>query len=122
MKELIKKKVLDRNWSFNEISNLKITIDGLSKEIYSEMTLQERFDSLREIRINEHFVGHTFEDCIREAVQITLQGEIAGIIKEMLNTATVNFGGNNEISERSMGGKSNKKRSTDGKKNSSDEE
>jgi hypothetical protein len=119
----IKRKVLERDWTFNEISNLKSTIETLSKTIYLEMKLQERFDLLREVRINETFVGHTFEDVMREAVMTTLQGEVAGIIREMLNTATVKFGGNNnEISERSLGGESHKKRTTDEKKSSLSEE
>ena len=119
----IKKKVLERDWTFNEISNLKVTIEALSKSIYLEMKLQERFDLLREVRINETFVGHTFEDVMREAVMTTLQGEVAGIIREMLNTATVKFGGNNnEISERSLGGESHKERPTNEKKSRLSEE
>ena len=113
----IKRKVLERDWTFNEISNLKATIESLSKTIYLEMKLQERFDLLREVRINENFVGHTFEDVMREAVITTLQGEVAGIIREMLNTATVKFGGNNnEISTDGLVRKPNKKRTTDEKK------
>ena len=53
MNDLIKQKVLSRNWSFNEISNLKNTIESLSNELYLEMKLQERFDILRELRIRE---------------------------------------------------------------------
>ena len=88
-----------------------------------EMKLQERFELLREVRINENFVGHTFEDVMREAVMTTLHGEVAAIIREMLNTATVKFGGNNnEISERSMGGKPHKERPADEKKSRLSEE
>ena len=123
MNELIKKKVLARDWTFAEISNLKNTIEHLSREIFSEMTLIERFESIRGIRVNESCVGLELEDVIRDTVMTSLQGEVAGIIREMLNTATVNFGGNNnEISERSVGGKPNKKRSADEKESSSDEE
>ena len=57
MKDLIKQKVLSRNWSFNEISNLKNTMETLSNELYLEMKLQERFDILRELRIREDYVG-----------------------------------------------------------------
>ena len=55
-----------------------------------------------------------------------LSGDIAEAITEMLGEATISFGnenngGNeNEISERSVGGKSHKKRTTDEKKNSED--
>lgn len=123
MNDLIKQKVLARNWTFNEISNLKDTINILSKEIYHELTLKERFDSIKVIRINENWTGMPFEDVMKEAIMITLQGEIAGIIRQMLNTATVDFGGNkNEISENGLGGKSNKKRSADEKKKDDNKE
>lgn len=117
--EIIKLKVLARSWTFSEISNLKKTIDSLASEIYSESKLSERFDLIREIKINEGFVGHTFEDVMRSAIKTKLSGEIAGVIRIMLNTATVDFGGNeNEISEGSMGGEPHKERTTDEKKNS----
>ena len=121
--DMIKQKVLARDWTFTEISNLKQTIDALCNEIYSESKLSERFELIRDIRINENFVGHTFEDVMREAINTKLSGEIAGVIRNMLNTATVNFGGkNNEISEGSMGGESHKERTANEKKSSLIEE
>jgi len=120
--EIIKLKVLAKAWTFTEISNLKNTIDGLCNDIYSESKLSERFELIRETKINEGFVGHTFEDVMREAIKIKLSGEIAGVIRSMLNTATVDFKGNkNEISERSMGGEPHKERTTNEKKSSLDE-
>tara|TARA_R100000234_G_C4940940_1_gene152911 strand:- start:271 stop:642 length:372 start_codon:yes stop_codon:yes gene_type:complete len=119
MKEMIKAKVLSKQWTFTEISNLKETIDSLCSELYSEMTFVERFQLIRETRINEVFVGQTYEDSMREAVKITLSGEIAETIRSMLGEATVNFGGNkNEISEGSLGGEPHKERPTNEKKNS----
>lgn len=119
MKEMIRAKVLSRQWTFTEISNLKETIDALCSELYSEMTFVDRFQLIREIRIQEVYVGQTYEDCMREAVKITLSGEIAETIRLMLGEATVNFGGNkNEISERSLGGESHQERPTNEKKNS----
>ena len=117
MKELIKKKVLAKNWTFNEISDLNNTIQILSEEVWSEMTLLERIDLVRDVRINETLVGWDFEHAIREVVLTSLKGEIAEIIKNMLSNATINFGGNNnEISEGSLGGESHKERPTNEKK------
>jgi hypothetical protein len=119
VKDEIKIKVLSREWSFKEISNLKNTIDSLSEEIYNESKLIERFELIRDVKINEGFVGFSFEDSFREAVKIKLKGEIAEVITEMLGEATINFGGNtNEVSERSMGGESHQERPTNEKKNS----
>jgi hypothetical protein len=123
MKELITKKVLGKSWTFNEISDLTTTITSLSEEVWQEMTLVERIDLVRDVRINENLVGWDFEHAIREVVLTSLKGEIAEIIKNMLSNATIDFGGNkNEISERSMGGKPHKERSTDEEKDSLVEE
>ena len=123
MKELIELKVKARSWTFNEISNLMVTIESLSNEIYSEMNLIERFDMIKETKINDSMVGYYYSDVLREMCLTHIKAEVAGTIKNMLNTATVNFGGiKNEISESSLGGKPSEKRKTNEKKNSSDEE
>tara|TARA_R100001509_G_C4701441_1_gene160147 strand:+ start:85 stop:450 length:366 start_codon:yes stop_codon:yes gene_type:complete len=120
MKDIIKQKVLSKNWSFLEVSDLANSIGLLAKEIYIELSLTERFNLVRELRINENMLGHTFEDEFRDMGLIQIQADVAGVIKQMLSTATVNFGGNNnEISERSLGRKSNQERSSDGEKDSS---
>jgi hypothetical protein len=123
MKEVIELKVKARPWTFNEISNLMVTIEDLSNEIYSEMNLIERFDMVKETKINDSMVGYYYADILREMCLTHIKAEVAGTIKNMLNTATVNFGGiKNEISESSLGGKPPEKRKTDEKKNSSNEE
>tara|TARA_B100000963_G_scaffold233679_1_gene204093 strand:+ start:2404 stop:2787 length:384 start_codon:yes stop_codon:yes gene_type:complete len=117
--EIIKQKVLSKNWTFNEIADLNRTIENLATDVYEEMKLIERFDLIREIRISESFVGHVFEDVMRETVMISLRAEVADTVRNMLNNATVNFGGNkNEVSERSVVGESNEERSSTTKKNS----
>ena len=61
MNDLIKKKVLSRNWSFNEIADLKKTIEGIATDIYEEMKLMEKFDLIREIRIKETYIGEVLK-------------------------------------------------------------
>jgi len=123
MKEIIEAKVRVRSWTFNEISNLMVTIESLSNEIYSEMNLIQRFDMIKETKINDSMVGYYYADVLREMCLTHIKAEVAGTIKNMLNTATVNFGGiKNEISESSLGRKPSEKRKTNEKKNSSDEE
>ena len=123
MKEIIEAKVRIRSWTFNEISNLMVTIESLSNEIYSEMNLIQRFDMVKETKINDSMVGYYYADVLREMCLTHIKAEVAGTIRNMLDKATVNFGGiNNEVSERSMGGKPHKERTTNEKKDSSDEE
>ena len=123
MKDLIRKKVLSRNWTFNEISNLKSTITMICNDLIGELTLMEKFTLANEVRINESYVGMELYHVLGDIVYTSLQVEVAETIKELLNTATINFGGNkDEISERSVGGKPHKERTTDEKKSSKDEE
>ena len=116
MKETIQLKVKSKAWTFNEIANLSSYIDQIVTELYSEMNLIERFELVKETKINDTMVGSFYADMLKEICVTHLKAEVAGTIKDMLNTATVEFGGNNnEISERSVGGKPHKKRSTDDK-------
>jgi len=117
--KLIKNKVLSREWTFQEIAQLHATIDSLSSEIVSEISLQERFGLIKELRIKDSHVGVPIEQVISELVLVSIKVEVAEKIRIMLNKATVNFGGNkNEVSEGNVGGKSHKKRTTDEKNNS----
>ena len=119
MNDKIKQRVLARNWSFNEIANLNQTIESLAIDTYEEMKLIERFELIREIRIKETYVGEVFEDVMKQTVLTSLRAEVADTVRNMLNNATVNFGGNkNEVSERSVVGESNEERSSTTKKNS----
>ena len=117
MKELIKKKVLAKNWAFNEISNLNETVVVLSNDIYSEMTVIEKFKLVHDLRIKDEYVGMHFDELLKETVMIVLSGEVAQTIRELLQGATISFGGNNnEISEGSLGGESHKERPANEKK------
>ena len=123
MKELIRKKVLSKNWTFNEISNLNETVMVLSNDIYSEMTIIEKFKLVHDLRIKEEYIGMHFDELLKETVMIVLSGEVAQTIRQLLQGATISFGGNNnEISEGSMGGKPHKKRPADEKKSRLSEE
>lgn len=123
MKDLIKKKVLSKNWSFLEISDLANSISTLANEIYIELSLNERFELVRDIRINDNMLGRTYEDMFRDIGLIQIQADMAEVVKQMLNSATVNFGGNkNEISEDGLGRESNKERPSNEKKKDDNEE
>ena len=123
MKDLIKKKVLAKHWTFNEIANLKSTIASICNELVTELTVMEKLKIASEVRINERYVGMEFSQALYDIVYISLEAEVANTIKELLNTATVNFGGNNnEISENGLVRESNKKRPADEKKKDDNKE
>ena len=70
MKELIKKKVLSKKWSFIEVSDLANSISSLANEIYIELSLNERFELVRDIRINENMIGRTYEDMFKSLLRL----------------------------------------------------
>jgi hypothetical protein len=112
--------VRNRDWSFSELSNLRSTISALGDEIYHEMNLMERFSLVRDAEV---YPSKTYEESMKKAVKIELTGMIAEVFTKMLETAKIDFGGNkNEISERSVGGKSHQERPTDEEKSSTEEE
>jgi len=123
MKEIIELKVRTKSWTFNEISNLKSSIEAISQEMYSEMTLIERFQLVKEIKVNDGFVGMYYTDVLKQICMSIISAEVAGTIRNLLDGATVDFGGNkNEVSERSVGGESHQECATDEEEDSSDEE
>ena len=116
MRELIELKVRTKSWTFNEISNLKSSIEAISHEIYSEMNLVERFQLVKEIKINDGFVGMYYTDVLKQICMSTISAEVAGTIRDLLDGATVDFGGNkNEVSENGLVRESDKERPADEK-------
>tara|TARA_R100001244_G_C5128200_1_gene125161 strand:+ start:305 stop:676 length:372 start_codon:yes stop_codon:yes gene_type:complete len=110
MKEVIKNKVLEKKWTFNEITNLKESVAILATEIYNAMRLMDKVMLIGDVKIQDKLIGQDFEQAIHITTIAILQGEVAEAIKEMLNTATIEFGGNkNENTESSLGGESHKK-------------
>ena len=86
LKELIEKKVLSRNWTFNEISDLRNTISVICNDIYSEMSLIEKFKIIDEFRIKEDYVGKYFNDVMKEmVVQLDSVGKRLGATTGMGN-------------------------------------
>tara|TARA_R110000765_G_scaffold416662_1_gene518616 strand:+ start:655 stop:1026 length:372 start_codon:yes stop_codon:yes gene_type:complete len=119
LSEKIKTKIEERDWSFTEIANIKNTTELLATEILSDMTALERLGILQDVTITEEWVGGSFNTMFSQIAHREIKGEIAQVISLMLNSATVNFGGNkNDISEGSMGGKPHKERTTDEKEDS----
>ena len=84
MKELIKKKVLARNWTFNEIANINSTITLICNELSEELTLMEKFNLANEVRINESYVGMELYHVLGDIVYTSLEVLAAETIKELL--------------------------------------
>jgi len=113
LKEKINEKLRDKKWTFSEITNISEIVEELTDSSYDDLTGKEKLDLIWDMDIEE---GLTFGQFFQGLVKKTLQSEIAIIVKEELESATIEFKVNkNEVSERSVGGKSHKERSANEK-------
>jgi len=117
MKDKVKQILSSREWTFADLTNMNQLVKDFSEEIYSQLDAKEKLTIVwdRDISDIQSF-GSFFQNLVIEQIQL----EVAGILQEQLLSANVNFGSNknkeenkNEISERSMGGKSSEQRKAD---------
>ena len=114
IKEIIKDKLRDKQWTFDEITNITQTVNELAEYAFDTMTAKDKLDLIWMEEINEPLPDYEFGSFFGIMVVNKLRAEIAIIIKEELSDATVMFKENkNEISKRSVGGEPHKERPTD---------
>lgn len=117
VKDIIKDKLKDREWTFGEIADVSKTVEQLAEYCYEKMSAKEKIDYLWDKRliVAAEFTqyettpgsGPTWAFLLYNNTKYYLQIEIATIIKEELSGAKIVFKEDeNEISKESMGGKS----------------
>ena len=117
MKDKVKQILSSREWTFADLTNMNQLVKDFSEEIYSQLDAKEKLTIVWERDISDiQSFGSFFHNLVIEQIQL----EVASILQEQLLSANVNFGSNknkeenkNEISERSVGGKSSEQRKTD---------
>ena len=126
LKDIIKDKLRKKQWTFNEIVDVKEIVNELAEYTYDKMNPKDKLELIWEsnaysnISINtldEEIIPIPFGSLFQALVKEKLQEQIAIIIKDELIDATIIFkeDNKNEISKRSVGGKPHKERKTDNK-------
>jgi len=125
LKEIISEKLRDKKWTFGEIADVTNTVDELAEYAYDKMTPKEKLDfiwdkAVHGIAEQGRDDANLFARLFTQTLTVHLKQEIRIIIKNELSDATVIFkeDNKNEVSKRSMGGESHKKRSADEKTDS----
>ena len=115
IKEIIKDKLRDKQWTFGEITNITQTVNELAEYAFDTMTAKEKLDLIWNDTLVSGPLPEEFGQLFGIQVADKLAAEIAIIIKEELSDATVMFkeDNKNEVSERSVGGKPHKERAPD---------
>lgn len=115
IEEIVEKKLKGKVWSFAELTNFNDLIAAITEEVYGELDAKDKLDMIWSEPINPE--GTTFGELFQHTVTDALQENIAVIIRTQLTNAKINFNEDDrdEVSKRSMGGKSHKKRTTNEK-------
>ena len=113
IRDIIKDKLREKEWTFGEIANVSETVIELADYAYATMTAKEKLDLIWDDKTS--IDSPTFGAIFQYGCNLELKKQIAVLIKEELSDATVVFkeDNKNEVSERSVGGESHKERSTD---------
>ena len=125
----IEKRVLEilkeGNWTFAQISNISMLIDNLAGQMYDELDAKAKLDLVWNDEIQDGEYTIPFGQIFSEQVERNLRERIAEIIKIELQDAKISFNkesDKNEVSERSVGRKSPKTRTTSSKRSSEEQE
>jgi len=106
----IQEMLQEKQWTFADMQDMGSLVDEFAGRLYSEMSAKEKLD----------YIWLEIGDEFQRILSTKLKEEVAIQVKELLMNANINFNGGieNEISERSVGGKPSKKRTTDEAKDS----
>ena len=101
----------NRNWTFGQLQSMGSIVDEFTDTIYAELEPKEKMDLIWHTDIEPYFSAHRpFGELMQIMVKYSISETIAIYLKDELLNANVNFNGEdkNEISERSVAGKSQK--------------
>ncbi len=89
MKDEIDNIIKNREWTFNDISNMNETIKSIFSELKGQLTGSQKLELVWETDVE--FTGN-FGDCFNELLEVKLSAEIAERITILLKEAKVIFG------------------------------
>jgi len=127
MKDKVGKILSSREWTFADLTNMRQLVKDFSEEIYTQLDSKEKLSIVWEEEIFQKTIkfGNFFQNLVIEQIQL----QVASTLQEQLLKANVNFSNNknkedniNENTKRSVGRKSSKKRTTNEKISSAEEE
>ena len=120
---MVREELNQKVWSFSEIANVSETVDNIAQSLYDKMPTT---DKLKLIWETDVFAEERtpFGQIYMNTVMTELRIKIAEVVRVELLEAKVSFKevNKNENAKRSVGRKSSKKRTTNEKKSSEDEE
>jgi|19_taG_2_1085344.scaffolds.fasta_scaffold07097_2 hypothetical protein len=130
IEEKVKELLNEKEWTFADLQDMNAVVKGMVEVLYDELSAKEKLDMIWESETTEVLSYNTLDDelipmpfgvMFQGLVKDELTWEVMKVVKVELMNANVNFNtevNENEISKRSVGGKSSKRLNASTKKNS----
>lgn len=116
IEKIVRDELNTRVWTFAEIANVSQTVETLTQMVYDRIPTKDKLKLVWDIEVfaeERIFFGELYTKTILAELRVV----VADIVKDELSSAKIVFNKNevdkNEVSERSMGGQSSKRRTPD---------
>ena len=122
IEEKVIKMLKAKEWTFADLQNMSGVVEEFTDKLYEELSAQEKMKLIWEVDITPYNGKEEvpFGKIFYSVANDTISEKVVNIVKKELMNANVNFNGDdknekkrNRISERSVGRKPSKKRTTD---------
>jgi len=115
IEKIVRDELNTRVWTFAEIANVSETIETLTQMVYDRIPTKDKLKLVWEVEVFAEEMTF-FGELYTKTIMAELKVLIADIVKDELSSAKIVFNkyevNKNEVSERSLGGQSSKRRST----------
>jgi len=116
IEKIVKDELNTRVWTFTEIANVSQTIETLTQMVYDRIPTKDKLKLVWEVEVFAEEMTF-FGELYTKTIMAELRVKVAVIVKDELSSAKIVFNKNevdiNEVSKRSMGGQSSKRRTPD---------
>lgn len=119
IEKIVKDELNTRVWTFTEIANISRTVETLTQMVYDRIPTKDKLEIVWDVEVFSGSMEEKiyFGELYSKTVMSELRVMVADIVKDELSLAKIVFNKNevdkNEVSERSMGGQSSKRRTPD---------
>jgi len=116
IEKIVKEELNTRVWTFMEIANVSTTVELLTQIVYDKIPTKDKLEIVWDVEVfaeDKVYFGELYSKTIMSELKVM----VADIVKDELSLAKIVFNKNevdkNEVSKRSLGGKSSKRRTAD---------
>ena len=119
IEKIVKEELNTRVWTFIEIADVSNTVELLTQIVYDKIPTKDKLGIVWDVEVFSGSMEEKiyFGELYSKTVMSELRVMVADIVKDELSLAKIVFNKNevdkNEVSKRSLGGKSSKRRTPD---------